>query len=329
MSSTTCQATIKVLLVSLLLVLVGCSQPKTSEEEEPPPARFTLSENPIAIEAGSTGGVIVLVDGERSMSEVSASARHTQGSLKVSKDSQARDYFSIRPSYFASPHLAQYVVTVKDGIEDIDLRGQVEIVERQDSVRFTMGVNRLDESSGTLYIWMFRSGNADIPVTIRFNDVPGLVIDAPEVVIPQNYRRYNMSVRFQITDEFEDGAVLGYEASSGDLETVGTVVIALSEASGPFDDMYQVTLDIQGEGLVQWYSGDARRPSEWTSSSGVPELPARLNTAAPDAVGYSVVAIDAIDLAVSLSQSGHTCSQTAAGTDSWGMQYSTWICSPE
>lgn len=299
------------------------------KEEEPPPARFTLSEDPIVIQAGDTRGVIVLVDGERNTSEVSASARHTQGPLAVSKSGQVRDWFDIRPSYFSSPQVAEYVVTVKDGTEDIDLRGQVEIVDRQDSVQFSMGVTKVDESSGTLSIWMFRSGNADLPVTIRFNDVPGLVMVSTEVVIPKDYRRYNISVRFQITEEFEDGDVLGYEASSGELETVGTVAIALSEAPGPFDDMHQVTLDIQGEGLVQWYSGDASRPSEWTSTSGVPELPVRLSTAAPVAVGYSVVAIDAMNLSVSLSQSGHTCSQTADGTDSWGMQYSTWICSPE
>lgn len=329
MGSHTWSSANAVTFVLLLLVLVSCSQPMAPKEEEPPPPRFTLSEDPLVVRAGDTRGVIVLVDGERNTSEVSASARHTQGALKISKSSQVRDWFDIRPSYFALPQVAEYVVTVKDGTEDIALRGQVEIVERQDSIQFSMSVTKVDERSGTLNIWMFRSGYAEIPVTIRFNDVPGLIMDSPEVVIPKDYRRYNLSVRFQTTGEFEDGAVLGYEASSGDLETVGTVAIALSEASGPFDDLYQVTLDIQGEGLVQWYSGDASYPSEWISSSGLPELPARLSTTASGAIGYSVVAIDAINLAVSLSQSGHTCSQTAAGTDSWGMQYSTWICSPE
>lgn len=311
-------------LSSLLVVLalVACSGPEDKGPSEEPQARFTISPNPMIIEAGTRRHIAVYDNGELVRWPAGMTAQAVQGPLFLGKSFGAT---TVRPSYFAEPQTAEYAVTVNSDGEYSVVRGQAQIINRLDSVTVSSGGLTRDGDEGRLRVVVSRSGNVDAPVFLSFAPVEGLQM-APEIEIPASYRRFVTYVPVEFLEGFEDGTELAYVATVDGVSTSGASSLASTTSTVPFRDQYLATLVVQGEGLVAFAVTDARFPGEGQVGTTAYELPAHISEHYDWAVEHSVHEVDSRFIEVTLVQEGHSCFERGNSTNEFGKEHWIWTC---
>jgi hypothetical protein len=305
--------------------LVACSGLEDTPPREEPLARFTISPNPVVVEAGKSSYIQVYDRGEmvRWPAEVTAQAK--QGPLFLGGSFGS---MTVRPSYFAEPQTAEFEVTVNSDGESSVVRSQAQVISRLDSITVSSSGLTRDGDDGRLRLLVNGSGNVDAPVTLSFAPVEGLQM-ATEVEIPAHYRHYVTSVPVEFLDAYVDGAELMYEARVDGPSTSGTISLASLTSTVPFSDQYLATMVVQGEGLVSFAVTDARFPGEGQVGSTAYELPVHISEYHDWAVERSVHEVEARSVVVSLVQDGHSCSERRHSTNEFGHEYWIWSCSSD
>lgn len=311
-------------LSSLLiaLALVACSGPEVKGPSEEPQTRFTISPNPLVIQAGTMRHIAVYDNGElvRWPSEVTAQA--VQGPLLLGASFGAT---TVRPSYFAEPQTAEYAVTVNSVGEYATVRGRAQIINRLDSVTISSsGLTRYGDE-GRLRLIVNRSGSVDTHLTLSLAPVQGLLMST-EVQIPASYRHYVKSIPVEFLAGFAEGVELMYEASADGSSTSGSITLSTMDSAVPFDEQYLATLVVKGEGLVSFAVTDARFPGEGQVGTTEYELPAHISEHYDWAVERSVHEVEARSVEVSFVQDGHSCSERRHATNEFGKQSWIWSC---
>ncbi|MFA5551968.1 MAG: hypothetical protein WDA03_10170, partial [Trueperaceae bacterium] len=284
--------------------------------------RFTISPTPIVIEAGMVGHIAVYDNGELVRWPAEVTAQAVQGPLFLGKSFGAT---TVRPSYFAEPQAAEYTVTVNSDGEYTTVRGQVQIINRQDSVTVSSGGLTRDGDEGRLGLIVSRSGNVDNPLTLSLAPVQGLQM-ATEVQIPASYRNYVTSIPVEFRAGFAEGVELMYEATAEGSSTSGSITLSSVATTAPFDNQYLATLVVNGEGLVSFAVTDARLPGEGQVGTTAYELPAHISEYHDWAVERSVHEVEARSVEVSLVQDGHSCTERSNETNEFGKQNWIWSC---
>lgn len=312
------------LLSSLLaaLALVACSGVEDRPPQEEPEERFTISPNPVIVEAGQRSYFYVYDQGEAVRWPVEVTAQPQQGPLFLG---QSFGTMSVRPSYFAEPQTAVFEVTViADGDYSL-VQGHAQVIDRLDSITVSSGGLTRDGDDGRLRLLVNRSGNVDAPVVLSFVPVEGLQL-ASEVEIPAHYRHYVTSVPVEFLDGFIDGAELTYEATVDGSSSSGVITLTSFTTSVPFSDQYLATMAVQGEGLVSFAVTDARFPGDGQVGTTAYELPVHISEYYDWAVERSVHEVEARSVVVSLVQDGHSCSERVHSTNEFGHEYWIWAC---